>query len=149
MKIFFSAEDQIKEHDHGFLPIQLRPHETSDALTEIGGNYLDRMFERIYAAKRCFAPHVPLGSSILFEHEIVHGSYRHSQMTIPRFSLDFRATGIYRRSLENAKYEGVMFRSIRFPGVLQRTVVKAGLILGGLLRGDDATIKGVRKRLPF
>jgi hypothetical protein len=72
-------------------------------------NTLDQMFARIYAAKQCFAPQVPCGSSVLFERDIVHGSYPHSRMTVPRFSLDFRVMGIYRRSC-SAKYEGASAR---------------------------------------
>src|SRR5208282_3014676 len=96
------------------LPIELRPQLAADAL-EGAADRIDQMFERLYAARHCYAPPVPFGSAVLFDHDIVHGSYRRRGMTTPRYSFDFRAVGVYRPSHANARYQGVAFRSRNVP----------------------------------
>jgi hypothetical protein len=82
-------------------------------LTEIGS--IDEQFDRIYRRYQCFAPRIPIGSVVLFEHCVQHGSYRTSTMKTPRYSVDCRAVGEYRKTKENAGYGGVMFSSATYP----------------------------------
>jgi hypothetical protein len=79
------------------------------------GSLADGAFDRIYEARRCYAPKVPLGSCIIFEHDIVHGAFRTSKMQTPRYSLDFRIVGRYRPTLANGTYKGILYRSADFP----------------------------------
>jgi hypothetical protein len=104
----FSAKDQVTDGGIKYLPTQLRPTVEADGLNG-AASQLDAMFERIYAARQCYAPRIPLGSAVLFEHNIIHGSYRKSGMTVPRYSLDFRAVGVYRKTEKNRHFEGVTF----------------------------------------
>src|SRR6185312_14076547 len=109
----FQAHEGAGGHD----PTRLKPEQIRDEdryLSELGS--IDDQFERIYRAHRCFAPLVPMGSIILFEHCVLHGSYRTSKMTTPRYSLDCRATSEYLPTKENASYGGVVFRATTYPG---------------------------------
>jgi hypothetical protein len=110
----FSERDQISDGGIKYLPTQLRPTLEADGLNR-AASQLDQMFDRIYASKQCYAPRIPLGSTVLFEHNIIHGSYRRSQMTVPRYSLDFRAVGVYRRSEKNQHFGGRAFSSAAYP----------------------------------
>jgi len=106
----FSTDEQISDEGIPYFPLQLRPVLHSKGLQADGAaQQLDRMFERLYDARQCYAPHVPLGSAVLFEHNIVHGSYRHSGMTRPRYSMDFRAVGEYRLTDNNRHIQGRQF----------------------------------------
>jgi hypothetical protein len=82
-------------------------------VTEIGS--IDDQFNQIYRKYQCFAPRIPIGSVVLFEHCVQHGSYRTSTMKTPRYSLDCRVVGEYRKSKENAGYNGVIFSSASYP----------------------------------
>src|SRR5262249_54189590 len=110
-----TVEFAPKEAD-GFDPTQLKPRQVRDEeqyLARVGS--LDEQFERIYRERRCYAPPVPLGSAVLFEHCILHGSYRTSKMMTPRYSLDCRAVGEYRPGRETAPFKGVIFRTGIYP----------------------------------
>jgi hypothetical protein len=94
----------------------LKPEQIRDErayLAEIGS--IDEQFERIYRKYQCFAPRIPIGSVVVFEHCVQHGSYRTSTMKTPRYSLDCRVVGEYRKSKENAGFNGVMFSSATYP----------------------------------
>jgi len=117
-KDVFSKENLIQDHDTSFLPIQLQPH--AGRINSVSADTVDQMFDQLYSAKQCYAPYIPFGSAILFERDIVHGSYRHSQMTIPRLSLDFRITGRFMVTTQNVSYQGIIFQSGAFPQLPQR-----------------------------
>jgi hypothetical protein len=99
----------------------------------------DEMFEHVYRNARCYAPHIPIGSAILFEHVVYHSTYLTSAMKTPRYSLDVRSVGEYRRAKENRTYDGVIYRSGAFPVVrpidrLRSNVNWATLILKNKVR---------------
>jgi hypothetical protein len=148
----FSKEELVADEGTGYLPIALRPQLAAAAI-EGSPDRVDRMFERLYAARRCYAPPVPLGSAVLFDHNIVHGSYRHRGMTTPRYSLDFRVVGIYRLSHANARYQGVAFRSSAVPsgtyGEAMRMVARSTLatsLISGAMRGDLDSLRRVKRQ---
>jgi hypothetical protein len=70
--------------------------------------------QRLFAARRCYAPPVPLGGAILFEHDVMHASYLRPGMTRARYSLDFRAVGEYEVDEANRPYSGKLFRRRNF-----------------------------------
>jgi hypothetical protein len=115
--LLLDRREQQLELDSGIHKITLLKQEQirdeSKYLTEIG--WLDEQFDRIYSKYQCFAPRIPIGSVVLFEHCVQHGSYRNSKMKTPRYSLDCRAVGEYRKSKENSGYGGVMFSSATYP----------------------------------
>lgn len=145
----FSEAEHVEDRGARFLPIQLRPHEDGKVLNDFGGDDLDQMFARIYNSTTCFAPRIPLGSAIFFDRDIVHGSYRHSRMRVPRFSLDFRVTGSYQHGLRDTGYHGVLFSSLPFPSARRRKLARVAQVARGLLFADADALAVVRKRLPF
>jgi hypothetical protein len=149
----FAAQESVTDEGNSYLPVELRPQLAAAGL-ENAADRLDQMFERLYAAKRCYAPPVPFGSAVLFEHNIVHGSYRNRGMTTARHSLDFRVVGVYRPAPANARYRGVAFRSSGVPGGLYanalRVYANSALalgLLGGALRGDINSVRRVKRQL--
>lgn len=102
----FGVDELVSDEGVKYWPLQLRPTLASEGLNSVS---LDQLFERLYAAKQCYAPHVPIGSAILFEHNITHGSYRRGKMKNPRSSMDFRAVGVYRETDANRHYSGTAF----------------------------------------
>jgi hypothetical protein len=101
-------------------PLLLKPRQVRDEeqyLASIGS--IDDMFEHVYRNARCYAPHLPMGSAILFDHRVFHATYRTSRMKTPRYSVDFRSVGEYRRTKENRRYASVIYRSETFPVVGQ------------------------------
>jgi hypothetical protein len=149
----FSTQESVTDEGNSYLPVQLRPQLAAASLEGVADR-LDQMFERLYRSKRCYAPAVPLGSAILFDHNIVHGSYRHRGMVTPRYSLDFRVVGIYRTARANARYRGVAFRSAGVPRGLYANALRlyanvalAVVLLGGALRGDINSIQRVKRQL--
>ena len=89
-------------------------HAENEKLT---GSQLDAQFDQVYAQRTCYAPHVRMGGAILFMSDVVHGSYRRSTMTVPRYSLDCRAVAAYRVTSANRNYQGVRFGIADVPGV--------------------------------
>jgi hypothetical protein len=85
---------------HGEAPEAPRPtmlgelHKQSEQHS-VSPSEMDAMFEGIYQRFECYAPHVPLGGAIVFDRNVVHGTYRHSSMTKVRYSFDVRALGEY------------------------------------------------------
>jgi hypothetical protein len=149
----FSAEENVADAGNSYLPISLRPQIESTGL-EGAADRIDQMFERLYVAKQCYAPPIPLGSAVLFDRDIVHGSYRRTNMTTPRYSLDFRVVGVYRFSRANARDQGVAFRSSKFPSgvyanalrVCSNTALAFGL-LGGAMRGDGNSVRRIKRQI--
>jgi len=84
---------------------------------KISGAKLDELFdEHVYAVYRCYAPHVPLGGLVAFDHNVIHGSYRRSTMRTTRYSFDTRAVGEYNRTkAKAATYRGLIYRRARYP----------------------------------
>ena len=104
-------------------PIYLHEDETKTDVPDrsgLAGEAIDGMFEQVYATKRCYAPYIPLGSSVIFDCNTVHATYRTAAMTRPRYSIDCRAVGEYKTTRNNADYDGVIFRSADFPGASVR-----------------------------
>lgn len=92
-----------------YFPIQLRPYQVRGEKELIEKDLpgdIEAMFDRIFSGTRCYAPFVPLGSSVLFDHNIWHGSYFRRSMTRPRYSLDFRTVGEFARSEKTNSYSG-------------------------------------------
>lgn len=52
-------------------------------------------YSRIYADRQCYAPPVKLGSIVLFEAHVFHGTYFSADMDQVRYSMDFRLSGTY------------------------------------------------------
>lgn len=107
----FSTENLIEERGIQFSPIQLKPAQIldeSDENVQLNTNLIDRIFRSVYQALegRCYAPKLRAGDVILFERDIYHGSFWHSSMTKPRYSMDFRVTGKFLREKENAHLKG-------------------------------------------
>lgn len=71
---------------------------------------IERGYERLFQERRCYAPYVPFGSAIIFEAGVFHASYYASGMTTPRFSMDFRAVGDFKRTADNMGYVGNTYR---------------------------------------
>jgi hypothetical protein len=71
----------------------------------------DAQYELLFRHRRCFAPYVPFGGSIIFEAGVFHASYVREGMTASRFSLDFRSVGDFRRTTANRNYVGRTFRA--------------------------------------
>jgi hypothetical protein len=149
----FSSQEAVADEGNSYLPIELRPQMEAAGL-ERAADRLDQMFDRLYEAKRCYAPPIPFGSAVLFEHNIVHGSYRRRNMVTPRYSLDFRVVGVYRPARANARYQGVAFRSSGVPQGLYATALRAYAnttlavgLLGGALRGDLSSVRRVKRQL--
>jgi hypothetical protein len=113
---FYAAGGTVKEGDVSFHPVQLRPLQFRD---EVGRRALipeiDAEYRRLFATKRCYAPPVPLGATVLFDKTTIHGSYHLPTMTQPRYSLDFRAVGEYRVTDKNAPYQGRLMSSTAYP----------------------------------
>jgi hypothetical protein len=49
---------------------------------------------------------------IIFEAGVFHASFVRNGMTVPRFSLDFRCTGEFQRTVANRPYVGKIFRQV-------------------------------------
>jgi hypothetical protein len=89
---------------------------------------VDRQFEQLFAERRCYAPYVPLGGSIIFEAGVFHASYVRHGMTVPRFSLDFRSVGDFKRTAVNRSYVGQTFKVVPIevePRITERIVSDA------------------------
>ena len=149
----FSSQEAVADEGNTYFPIELRPQMEAAGL-EAAADRLDQMFERLYEAKRCYAPPIPFGSAVLFEHNIVHGSYRRRNMVMPRHSLDFRVVGVYRTARANARYQGVAFRSSGVPRGLYATALRAYAnttlavgLLAGAARGDLSSVRRVKRQL--
>jgi hypothetical protein len=101
----------------------------------ISGKTIDSLFEPIYAERQCYAPRIPLGSCILFDHRVVHCSYRTADMTITRYSLDFRVVGEYLPDETTRSFAGVIYRNAEFPPPPAPSVLsRAKHAVAGLLR---------------
>jgi hypothetical protein len=113
----FREDEQIEVESKRYLPVELRPVQPRDeaAYLEQVGDSIHPFFDRVFAARRCYAPPVPLGSVVLFEHNTDHGTYWRPAMTRPRYSVDFRVVGEYQRDRANWKYDGMIYRTARFP----------------------------------
>jgi hypothetical protein len=149
----FSAQEFVTDDGTTYLPLELRPQLEATGL-ERAADRLDNMFERLYDAKRCYAPRIPFGSAVVFEHNIVHGSYRRQIMRTPRYSFDFRVVGVYRPARANARYQGVAFQSFGVPHGLYANALRAYAnatlaisLLGGALRGDPNSARRVKRQL--
>ncbi len=77
---------------------------------------VDPFFQRIFDRRRCYAPYVPFGSSIVFDHQVIHGTFRLPGMDRPRYSMDFRAVGEYRTTPDNAFITGRIYRNATYQG---------------------------------
>lgn len=96
--------------ENGALAIQLKPLQIRDESTANTRNLkINSQFDTLFERKRCFAPPVPFGSAVIFERDIVHGSYTRPGMTTPRYSLDFRTVHDYRITAKNRGYTGYLF----------------------------------------
>lgn len=89
---------------------------------------LDAMFRRVYESKTCYAPYIPLGSSIIFDSDTVHASYRTAGMTERRYSIDCRAVGEYKVDASNGHFNGVIFRAADFPGPSVRGALRNSIV---------------------
>jgi hypothetical protein len=65
---------------------------------------INEQYENLFRQRRCFAPYVPFGSSIIFEAGVFHPPYVREGMTVPRFNLDFRSVGDFQRTAANRIY---------------------------------------------
>jgi hypothetical protein len=65
-------------------------------------------YEHLFATQRCYAPYVDLGSAILFDSTVYHGTYRPAQADQVRSSMDFRVSPPY--TVTNPDLRGVIFR---------------------------------------
>jgi hypothetical protein len=142
-------DDVFSESDSGgdpFLPIQLRPELVSETINQ-AAHRLDGLFERLYANKNCYAPKVPFGSAVLFNGNVVHGSYRRSSMTVPRYSLDFRTVGVYRSTLRNAHYQGKAFRTDAVPNGTIAHSQRAIRILTNAIGNREGAREILRRKL--
>jgi hypothetical protein len=117
----FSEEEQMELGGVKYLPVQLRPYTIRDEETQVGVMLpkIDTMYDRIFSSKQCYAPPVPLGSAVIFEHDVFHGSYYSSRLTEASFSLDCRAVGEYYANDANRSYSGVLFAAADFSPVTQ------------------------------
>jgi hypothetical protein len=148
----FSTQESVTDEGNSYLPIQLRPQLTAEGLDR-AADRIDLMFERLYAARRCYAPELPLGSAILFDRDIVHGTYRRHGMARARYSLDFRVVGVYRPAHANARYEGVAFKSEVVPNgaraaalrIMARSALAVSL-LANTVRGDLNSLRRVKRQ---
>ena len=111
LKGIFQRSDHIVTRDVSYLPIRLRP----DAIREEKKfshliPVIQEQFQRLYSAKSFYSPHVPLGSCILFDSDIWHGTYLEKNMSEARYSLDFRAVGEYRIDDASKAHTGRIYR---------------------------------------
>jgi hypothetical protein len=112
----FDDEKVLSENNVEHLPIQLRPHQTRNESNQIEvAQKVHNQFDRLFEVRRCYAPKLPLGSAILFEHSTVHGSYTRPSMSTARYSFDCRFVGEYKRTDENAVFSGKLFGMQEFP----------------------------------
>ena len=113
----FEDEEKIRSNGVEFLPVALNldPIGAERAYKEKTGGSLDGLFARVFAEKECYAPYVAKGSIVLFDHRVVHGSYRTDHMTTPRYSFDMRLVGEFKTTWENCEFVGTVYRSETYP----------------------------------
>jgi len=137
---FLAEGPQIDLAGVPFGAIQLRPHQFRDEAA--ASALLDEMhaqYGRLFATRRCYAPHVPLGSAILFDKDVPHGSYHRQGMAKPRYSMDFRAVAEYRSTPETHAAPGRLFSMValpreKAPHSLQSTLRRLGLSFADMRR---------------
>ena len=66
-------------------------------------------YNKIFKRAQCFAPYVPLGSSIIFSKNIWHGTYIKPKMKKNRYSLDFRVCGDFLEDETNIDIHGIKY----------------------------------------
>ena len=66
-------------------------------------------FRKIYKSKKCFAPYIPLGSSIVFKNNVLHGSFITEEMKNVRYSMDFRVCGDFLINKDTKYFKGKKF----------------------------------------
>jgi hypothetical protein len=106
--------------------VQLRPFQIYDEDNFISKYQAEifKSFRKIYEHKKCFAPYVPVGSVIIFDCNVIHGTYITEKMNKPRYSLDCRFTGIFKITKNNRMYRGILFQRTKdYPNNLQQKVI--------------------------
>ena len=78
---------------------------------------VDAYMQRVFTERRCYTPKVALGASILFLHDVVHGTFIPKGAMKYRYSMDFRVVGEYELNKENAYLSGLLYRSETFPPI--------------------------------
>jgi hypothetical protein len=98
-------------------PILLQPHQIAEDDPAAAGlpAVMERQYARLFSTVRCYAPPVPIGSAVLFDREIWHGSYFVRGMKKTRFSLDLRCLGEYEVVDANQPYTGTIYRRGEYP----------------------------------
>ncbi|MGH6967670.1 MAG: hypothetical protein ACREEN_01005 [Stellaceae bacterium] len=102
-------------------------------------------FDRIYEAFDCFAPRVPSGGMIIFDHRVVHGTYRTPPMTTTRYSIDCRAVGEYRVSVRTFGFSGMRAQFSEYP--LSFRVLERLVIIQKAMRGDEGARRLILRKL--
>jgi hypothetical protein len=107
----FNPEELIENFGVKYLPIQLKPFQIKNetAYWEKNSDDVKNFYSRLFANKECYAPYLPLGSSILFSKEVIHGTYILNTMEEARYSFDVRMVGEYKVDGSNAQYSGYLF----------------------------------------
>jgi hypothetical protein len=106
--------DDVSDDTKDILLLHTDPIKEKDYLSKAGNN-VDQFFDWLFREKDCYAPHVPLGSAVLFDHRVVHGSYRTDAMKLPRYSIDMRMVSEFRTTQENCDFVGTAFRAAKYP----------------------------------
>jgi ectoine hydroxylase-related dioxygenase (phytanoyl-CoA dioxygenase family) len=103
-----------KGHSSQHSLVQLRPHQIIDEKEFLEKNQekIFKSFEKLFLNKLCFAPYVPLGSVVIFERRVIHGTYVTKTMNKPRYSLDCRFTGTFNITKLNRMYSGRLYPNI-------------------------------------
>lgn len=91
--------------------VQLRPYQIIDEKKFLEKNQEEiyKSFEKLFIHKQCFAPYVPLGSVVIFDRKVVHGTYINKLMNKPRYSLDCRFTGVFKITKLNRMFSGRLY----------------------------------------
>jgi hypothetical protein len=142
----FEGTDRV---DGAFHPIQLRPRDMAAeaARGEEIAAATERQFDRLFEQHRCYAPHVPVGSVVIFVHSVTHGSYIRRSMTHTRLSFDFRTVGVYAVEAETPPNRGMAFRCETYPAMEQFTVrQKAGVLAQATRRWAERTAQRRRRQ---
>lgn len=116
-KDLFSDDEKLDAAGVPYLPIQLKPHHEPEGSADSDHQLalVHRHYERVFQNRHCYAPVVPLGSAILFDADIWHGSYLSPGMFRVRISMDFRAVGEYRIGAANRGFSSELFRRESLP----------------------------------
>ena len=100
----------LKKNNLGNFFVFIKPYQIKE---ELDLNLIRKLtfkkFKKIYESKKCFAPYIPLGSSIVFKNNVLHGSFITKEMKNVRYSMDFRVCGDFPVNNETKYFKGKKF----------------------------------------